>query len=584
MIATFEQVQSVVLDNPNKDLIEKGKLMSEKLMLHVHGVGMEAALRQCDYFENKDVYEQRKAYAVSNKDLFGRLLQQEDMVFTARGGSSYFSLPDSEEEQMHGLLDNVRYELSLRKWIRNFALQAYRCDPMGILFIEVEQLTVDESGRMNEPKAYPTYKSIQSIYDYLPNGRKLEYVCFQLTASQALAFGVQDPELKKMKGDAKTTYYRFVDDAKDLIVQKKDSQVILTTNITQRNPLPNEWGRTPGFIVSDLIQYDNPKCFVSPLDLVIELAQTFLYDRSVRDLQKKFHGFAKAVEPLLSCPKCQGSGFVESKPCSDCSIPGADKGTGFKIRTKVSDVARFPLSVFEEGSGFDFHKVFGYVSPDIEGWQQQDASLDDLEELMEMTYWGTVRMKRPQQGKEGEEITATESKSNDQPKEARLNMTADWAEKTENAIADFLGQFWFEAFKKSSISYGRDYLLKNADEYKDIYVELRTKGAPDSALDMAYKKWKQAEFKNNPVQLAIEMKKFLVEPFPHVSALQAKTIITDFNELNRKLYFGEWASTIPDAKWASPTVKAEALRGELKMYVEAKGLKEPQPEVKPAFN
>jgi hypothetical protein len=116
-------------------------------------------------------------------------------------------------------------------------------------------------------------------------------------------------------------------------------------------------------------------------------------------------------------------------------------------------------------------------------------------------------MKRPAPGNSGDAITATESKSNDAPKEARLNMTADWAERTENMIADFIGEYWFKgSWKKASISYGRDYILKTADELMDIYQTMRTKGAPDFSLDEALEKFYRARYQNNPVQLVKYLK------------------------------------------------------------------------------
>lgn len=576
MILTFEQIQQIVKTNPNKAVIDKGKTMALKLMLHLHGLGLASSIKRCDYFVNEDLHKVQQEYATSNKDLFQRLLQQEDMVFSARGGSSYFHLPEAEEKQMNELISNVRYGMNLRKWVRNIALQAYRCDPMGIVFIELETLQVSETGSMNEPKAYPTYKSIFSIFDYQTTGRQLEYVCFRLKAAECKSYGIKDETLNALKADAETDYYRMVDDKKDLIVKRENDNVILVTSIGQKNPLPNEWNQTPGFVISDLIRFNDTKEFVSPVDNVVELADSFLYDRSVRDLQKKYHGFSKAIEPLMQCPTCAGQGFVSGNPCTACTPPGADKGTGFKLKTKVSDVSKFPLSILESGS-FNFKNIYGYVTPDIDGWEKQDASLDDLEELMEMTYWGTIRVKRPQPGNNTQPITATESTSNDAPKEARLNMTADWAETTENMIAGFIGKYWFEnSWKNADISYGRDYILKTADEYKDIYQELRTKGAPDSALDNAYRKWKKAEYMNNTIKQVIELKKFDVEPFPHISAVQSKGVIVDFTDYNCKLYFGEWSGTVPEAAWISKDVKR--LKEELRVYVVAKGIKEPNVE------
>ena len=580
MILTFEQVQAIVKNNPNKAVIAKGREMAKRLLLHTEGVGTDEAIKHSKYFANDDLYTEQKSGAISNKDTAARLLQQEEMIFSVKGGSTHFNLPDSEESEMNILISDVRDGFSLRKWVQDIALKAYRSDPMGIIFMEAEPLSIDENGQMNEPKAYPTYQSSEKIYDYQTTGRKLEYVCFQLSVAQCNAYGIQDESLKGMQGDKETYYFRIVDDRKDLIVVKKDGDVFLVSNITQKNPLPNNWGRVPGFVISDLVQFNNTKVFLSPLETVVELFDCFLDDRSVRNLQKKLHGFAKAVEPLLSCPTCIGTGFLSANPCPSCTPAGGDKGTGYKLKTKPSDVLKFPLSILEEGN-FDFRKILGYATTDIATWEKQDASLSDLEELIEMTYWGTVRMKRPQPGKEGEPITATEVSSNDAPKEARLNKTADWAESTENAIADFIGQYWFEKqWKGSSIAYARDYILKTADDYKNIYIDLKTKGAPDSALDNAFRKWKQAEFQSNDVKGMIEIQKFMVEPFPHLAISQAKGIITDFNDYNCKLYFGEWANTIPDAMWINK--KPDELRKMLKEYVNAKGIKEPEPEAVPS--
>jgi hypothetical protein len=244
------------------------------------------------------------------------------------------------------------------------------------------------------------------------------------------------------------------------------------------------------------------------------------------------------------------------------------------MKTKVSDVFKFPLDILKEVPSFDFNRIFGYASPDIGGWEKQDTSLEDLEEMIEMTYWGTVRMKRPKPGKNGEPITATESDSNEAPKEARLNITADWAERTESLIAEFIGQYWFEsAFKKVAIIYGRDYVLKTPERLMEIYQEMRTKGAPDFALDEALEKYYQAKYMNNPAQMTRYLKMLDVEPFPHIAMIQAKGIITDFTDYNTKLYFGEWSNVIKDIDWI--TKPADQLRKELRTYVEAKGLKEP---------
>jgi len=58
------------------------------------------------------------------------------------------------------------------------------------------------------------------------------------------------------------------------------------------------------------------------------------------------------------------------------------------------------------------------------------------------------------------------------------------------------------------------------------------------------------------------------------SIIRTKTLITDFNEYNQKLYFGEWANTIVDALWIR--MPATELKMKLKEYVTAKQLAEPK--------
>lgn len=585
MILSFLQIQDIVKNNPNKATIEKGQEMANNLMLHVEGVGMDQAIKKCEHFAEDSIYKVQKQYAMSNKDVFARLLQQEDMVFMARGGSSHYKMPDADEQAMNSILSEIEYGMSLRKWIQTFALQAWRTDPMGIIFMEVDQLAVDGNGSIKMPRTYPTYKSIFCIHDYKTTGRTLEYVCFKLTIGEAISFGITDESLKGDEAQ-QSMFYRVVDDKKDLIVKLKDGTVSLVDadQIQQKNPLANYWKKTPGFIVSNLINYKDPSIFLSPLYNVVELADAFLQDRSIRDLQKKYHGFAKAIEPLLQCDTCNGDKVVNGQKCKACALPGGEP-TGFKLKTQVKDVARFPLDILENG-GFDWRKIFGYATPDIESWNKQDSSLESIEQLMEMTYWGTIRIKMPTTKtgggtNSGDAITATESDSNQQPKEARLSMTADWAEKTESWIADFVGEFWFpDKFKKADIAYGRDWILKTPEELMAAYQKLLSGGSPDFSKDEALEKYYQAKYQNNQNQLAKFMKMLNVEPFPHdsVANIEKSPIIPDTDKLAKR-YFGEWADTIPDIKWI--VAKAPALIEELKKYVAAKAIVIKKPEAAP---
>ena len=578
---TLEQIKKIILDNPNKELITSGRDWRKRLMRHLHGVDLKGGMTKDAYFENSDVWASRSENPVSNRDLFTRLLHQEEMIFSARGGSSRFNINKDSERTMNSILDDVRFGQSLRKWVKNFALNAYRSDPMGLIFMEVEAMDPDAQN-MKEPKCYPTYKCIDGIHDYLPNGRSLEYVCFQLTVHEVKEFGITEVQFNTAvesgqikQDDQKSNYFRFVDDEKDIII-KRDGEQVSISNI-KNNPISNDWGKVPGFIVSDLVQFDNPKCFASPVQFLVELADCFFYDRSIRDLQKKYHGFAKAVEPMLKCPTCEGVGMLKGSACPSCTLPGQDSGSGYKLQTKVSDKAMFPLSVMENGS-FDIHKIFAYITPDIESWNKQDMSLEKLEDLMYFTYWGASNNQKTL-GPSGKSVsgdatqeTATKTLENLQPKYARLNATADWAEKTENMIANFIGAYWFDtAFKGSSISYSRNYILELPDDILNDFYTAREKGAPQPILKSLIDRYIQCLDQGNTLEAEKKKKLISVEPFVFstVSEVEASTVLPDEIKL-AKWFYTEWESTLLPIYVIETDVKK--LREELYQYVKDKNI------------
>ncbi len=576
-------MQDIIIKNPNQELVTKGREINKKCLLHTHGVGLKDAIKKEDYFENADIYKSRHELAISNKDMLERTLREEEQVFTARGGAMHFQLSESDIQTMTDLIGSVAFGVDLHQWTQTFGLQAYRNDPHGTIFMEVEELLQTDGVQIPTPKCYPTYKSIQSIYDYQPNGRRLEYICFQLSVKMLQEFGINDPDFtlfpengRIRPKDKQTPYYRFVDDEKDVILKRDNEKVFIATNTAQPNPIPNSWKRVPAFVISDLIRFDDPECFATPLDFILELCGSFLTDRSIRDLQKKYHGFAKAVEPMLQCSTCGGEGMVKGSSCPDCTLPGHNKGTGYKLRTKISEVTKFPLELFEHIPRFNFKDIFGYVTPDIESWKMQDLTLDQLEQLIYFTYWGVARQAQnsASAGKTGDK-TAYEVRANLKPKYARLNATADWAEKTENLICDLIGEFWLQDSYKcgtSPITYGRNYILETPSDLREEYFDLRLNGSPDFLLDEAMERYLRSYYENSPVELAKYMKLLHVEPFPHLELVDAKDLIPLEDDYNAKAYFGEWKDTLLDAYIADPANTVEKLRAELKTYVKAKNI------------
>jgi hypothetical protein len=584
-VYTEVQIKSIIADNPNKHLIKKARETSAKLVMHLYGTDLSQYILRDTYFENEDAFKSRSEQPVSNKDMFQRLLQQEDVVFTARGGANRYNLPEAREKELGKVLANIQYNLSLRNWVRNFALPAYRSDPMGVIFMEIGQADPEST----QPKCYPTYKSSACIYDYKTKGRELEYVCFELKAHELERYGVSDTSNLDVKTSAeqKPRYFRFVDDSQDRVVKYENQTLITLTGIDQENPIANPWGKTPAIIVSDLMHFDDLSCFGSPLSFIVELADCYLRDRSIRDLQKKYHGFAKAVEPLMKCSTCEGTGVTKGSACPDCTPAGASTGSGYKLRTKVSDVAKFPIDILEN-SNFDFKKIFGFVAPDIETWNKQDSSLEDLEGNIYRTYWGvemegrTAGGRMSPTGSSNMQETATKTIANLQPKYARLSATADWAEKLENIIATFVGKLLFPEFKESQITYGRNWILETPANLLQQYYESRTKGVPDFILNEMLDRYIRAHYQNSPVQMAKYLKLMEVEPFLHIdakfclppgsSSTSGCVVIPTMDDYLAKIYFGEWCSTLTEAYILM--TKTDKLKSDLFEYCDQKEIEE----------
>ena len=510
------KIQAIILQNPNKALVEYGRLKNTKLETLVLGENLDSFFEQSEYFENKEMFKERKK-TTSNVDLFGRLLQKEEIVFSARGGSAiYDGLTDKQTNDLNAYLDAVRSGISLREWIKSFAKKAYEVDPHGVVFIEK---------KTDGTNPYPTYKSIQTIYDYSFNGQKCEYICFNLTDSQLKTIGVTKKDGLK--------YYRFVDEVKDYIFQVENQKATELLDYTQ------EHGFTicPAFVISDIPYFKDINRRLSQLNLVEELAGAYLNDRSVRDLSKKKFGHQKMVEPLTKCRHCQGTGYINTNDiCTHCN------GTGFNSTSKIADSIKIPLEMLAENTSLDIKKIFTYIAPDIETWNKQDNSLADIEVLISDCFWGTDNRKYTTGASYQSDLkeTATKTMANLQPIYSRLGRTAEWAESLEEQITTVIGKYLYPTLTDVSIKYGRDYILESTDELYAAYLDYKTKGSPIYLLNDYLERYLRSLYQNNPIELMLSLKMMEVEPLIHYTVKECKDAGYDGEVLKAKMYFSEW--------------------------------------------
>lgn len=566
---SYEEVRDIIYKNPNKDIVKKAQDMRKLYSKHTHSIGYKEDMKMDAYVENLDCFGSRKMSAISNRDLMKRILNKEDQVFTTSGGSAFFGLPKEQEKQMNGLIDDVIHGMNIYQWVHTYALPAYRSDPMGLVFMECEEVYSGDGVNFNTPKCYPAYKSSAEVYDYKPNGTNLDYICFSLTPKQIQEYGLIETAPINLPsfavGNTTTGYYRFVDATTDTIYKQSGGDLIVVV-MRQKNPLLHGFDQVPAFLISDLFQYDDPKVLGSPLQFIIELAEVFFNGRSVLELHKKLHGFPKAVEPLLSCPTCrqggESTGLVRGISCPDCTLPGQSQGTGYKLKTTPADVARFPMEMLKEIAHFKVQDIFAYIGPAVEGIEMMVNSLVTSEELMYSTYWGTQPKKAVNfNGKQDTEKTATQTLTDLQPEYARLNMTANWAENTITRIANFIGYYWFDNWKpnQANINLSRNYILELPEDLLFVYHDMRKNGTPDVEMDNQFKRYLMALYKASPAKLAVSLKFYEMQPFPHKldGVVEASPNISEYHKC-AYANFGEWCRSLSDAQ--KQTLKKEQLQ------------------------
>jgi hypothetical protein len=523
MILTTQDIARILKDKPNAALITKAQAYSRKMLLHLEGIGMEAHLATLPYFEKQEVASVRRKYARTNKDLFTRLHRPIDKVFNARGGSAYYKLPKSQEQQLRDAMTNIEYGYNLRRWIEASWLPAYIRDPMGLVFMEI-----DENGR-----AYPTYKSIMDIYDYQVKGRDLDYVVFKTD--------LKIDAYKKKNSRDYLPVYRVVDDLFDRLVAWDGAIASEVSNQTY----PNYWMRVPARINSDL--YSSVQgMYVSPDDAIVGIADEFLQEGSFFSIFKKHHFFPKAWQYQRDCIACRGEGKRGGKDCDVCN------GTGTAKDWKVNETVLVPVP--EKEDPVLAPDIAGYITPDIDGWEAMKTSLADLETLMYQTLWGTEQLTNL------DNETATGKFIDTQPVNERLAKFTDAAEEMEECITNWMGQFLFgDTYQGADVHYGRRYMIESPDVIWKKYSDARVAGAPFPALDELLLEYYSTKYAGDSFELQKYTKLMKVEPFVHLTPSQVKALGLPPERYAEKLFFTEWLAQMQDGDIINkpiPTLKA----------------------------
>lgn len=539
MVLDENLVLQYILEPQNKHLKDYRSEHS-KLDSYFNGGDIASQIQKITNFENKGQETLRKKIARSPKDVIHKLLKQFNKSFSATGGSELLDIkPDNRKNEFSELISELPEGISLKKWMQDYWLEAYITDPNGLIVIEAE------TG--NNPKSYPTYKSINVIHDYTTTWQSINYLI--------LKHGKYQVNKKEVQ------VYRVIDDEKDALYYVSEDEKSLKEfeTDTESHKLIHQKGFVPAIVISDILDKKTKgrKSFISKID---ELLDEYVRENSVLSIFKFLHAYPKYWQYASTCTTCKGVGTVkdtstsQQKTCTSCN------GKKLNLTLDVSDGIMLPLP--KANQPVLAPNIAGFTAPPIDAWEKMEQTLDKLEKKMEFAMLGTYSDAEKSN-------TATGRFIDSQPIVSELHKFSTSEETIKEKIADYMAKWMYgNDYGKISIKNGKRFVAEHPDVIFEKYTKAKEKHAPVSTLDYLYKQYLLSEYQNDTMMYEQKLKEFCVEPLVHFTVQELDSLKTDMSlQVQEKIYYSEWI--LQDINWSKPL---ENLKTEFETFINAKNL------------
>jgi len=519
--------------------IKLARKRAKKINMHLTGKGVVEYLENLDGYETNAQKLLREKLVKSNRSLFSFILRPTDKIFTAKGGSINYNLPNETQTFIKDRVSDVADGLDIKKYLKKVVKSQYVIDPNGILFIDIDSKGMLETHIINS----------KDILCYSNKGNKIGSVIFEpfkkeLSKADELRYSALGSD--KLKKEKEKKYYRVIDELYDRIFVNDGGTIKEVTS----ERMDNYFGFVPAIILGDE-KDPNSNIFESIVADIIEEADVFLRRVSVTNIHELAHLYPRYWSYEQACTKCGGEGTVSSLKteavgetpavydtitCSSCG------GDGIKTRTNPSD--EMVLKTPEDGETAIAPNVAGYVQPDLNTAEFYNSVIEKARNTMFQAMWGTTM----EQG--GKRETATGRFLDAQPVQDRLRDISDTFAKLHKFMLDCFGKVLLRNPRyESSVSYGTRYILESPDDILDKYMEAsREKISEVATIDMR-NRYFEAEYQNDPLGLSNRKKLASIEPFPSLSVKEVSEM--DFIEVSEKLkkaYYSTWVGTLTDAE------------------------------------
>ena len=462
------------------------------------------------YVESAERAKARIKYAKDISDMFHRVMNKRQNVFDANGGSENIMIKhEGQKAEFIQRLTNFKSNKPLLKYMSEMYFKLSDIDPNGLILMEFAR----EDNNPSEYEVYPTYKNIDNIRTYEPDGQMLKYVIF---------------EPKVIESDkVKVKLWRVVDDERYWTVYETGGIFTAYKELATEHP----FGKTPGLVLSER-EIPGSHKRLSCVSPVLELAKEYAIDKSVLNIYKKQKGFPVHWRYGAVCNTCFGAKYVGDDKCPEC------EGKGSKTSSDVTDMNIIPIP--KDGQPSLGDKLMGFESPDLETWKQYKQDLRDMEMLIEDTIWGSSRIHHIKSQNE----TATGRYIDIQPITNTLNVFTDVAEYVHNTLANWVVNFVDVVKPRDEKlyynSYGRRYIIESPDALMKKYKEAKESGDNNTILDRILDEIILAMYKGDPVTQEQMLKKAKAEPYVHLSTSDVNDIFGAEEALKKVAFQDFW--------------------------------------------
>lgn len=471
----------------------------------------DVLINKIEHIESSAKAEVRKKYSKDIRDLFERVMKPRENVFQANGGSEKLILiNDRMRDIFIKTQSNFKSNKSVFKYLSEVYFNLSDVDPNGLIFLEYRT-------QLGSKTIYPTYKSIDDIFEYEPNGQKVEYVAFN--------------PVEKVIGTTTQKVWRLVDDKYDRTISEIGESILIVKQFE------HPFGEVPGLILSEKEKIGT-NIRLTAIEKIIELSKDYARDKSILTIYKFQKGYPIHWRFVTQCRTCQGTGrnAKSDTSCNACS------GHGYIKNTDVSDMVTIPIPDIDQPNIAP--NIAGYVSPDLKTWEQLKIDMKDFEMVMKDTIWGT-HLYSSQNKNLQETETATGRYIDVQPIINNLNIYADTIEYMDNTICNWILNFIDPVKNKLeriyNKTYGRRYIIESPDVILQRYQEAKKSSDSSTILDKLLEEFILAKYKNDQAMQNVMLKKKAIEPYVHMSFDQVNTAFGPEEAYKKELFNKFWA-------------------------------------------